>query len=92
MARAGGLVRKEIDVEDDRSASHGADHRADLLEELPQGLGIGKGDRVAIVSENRVEWAVAAYATYGLEAAFVPTYPGPGHLRGVRADSDARPH
>ena len=38
------------------------------------GLGVGRGDRVAIVSDNRVEWAVAAYATYGLEAAFVPMY------------------
>lgn len=37
-------------------------------------LGIEKGDRVAIVSNNRVEWAVAAYATYGLGAAFVPMY------------------
>jgi len=38
------------------------------------GLGVERGDRVAIVSDNRVEWAVAAYATYGLGAAFVPMY------------------
>ncbi len=37
-------------------------------------LGVGAGDRVAIVSDNRVEWAAAAYATYGLAAAFVPMY------------------
>lgn len=37
-------------------------------------LGVGVNDRVAIVSNNRVEWAVAAYATYGLGAAFVPMY------------------
>jgi long-chain acyl-CoA synthetase len=37
-------------------------------------LGVGPGDRVAIVADNRVEWAVAAYATYGLGAAFVPMY------------------
>lgn len=37
-------------------------------------LGIGKGDRVAIIANNRLEWAVAAYATYGLEAAFVSMY------------------
>lgn len=37
-------------------------------------LGVGPGDRVAIISNNRVEWAVAAYATYGLGAAFVPMY------------------
>lgn len=37
-------------------------------------LGIGGGDRVAIISRNRVEWAVAAYAVYGLRAALVPMY------------------
>ncbi|HEY6034846.1 MAG TPA: long-chain fatty acid--CoA ligase [Kofleriaceae bacterium] len=37
-------------------------------------LGVGKGDRVAIIANNRLEWAVAAYATYGLEAAFVSMY------------------
>ena len=25
-------------------------------------LGVGKGDRVAIIADNRIEWAVAAYA------------------------------
>jgi long-chain acyl-CoA synthetase len=37
-------------------------------------LGVKAGDRVGIVANNRVEWAVAAYATYGLRAAFVPMY------------------
>jgi long-chain acyl-CoA synthetase len=37
-------------------------------------IGVGKGDRVAIVSNNRVEWVVAAYATYTLGASFVPMY------------------
>ena len=37
-------------------------------------LGIGKGDAVAMIANNRVEWAVAAYATYGLGAMFVPMY------------------
>jgi long-chain acyl-CoA synthetase len=37
-------------------------------------LGIGRGDRVAIIADNRVEWAVACYATYGLGASFVPMY------------------
>src|SRR5882672_5560508 len=36
--------------------------------------GIGPGDRVAIISDNRVEWAAVAYATYGREAAAVPMY------------------
>jgi long-chain acyl-CoA synthetase len=37
-------------------------------------LGVTRGDRVAIVSNNRVEWPVAAYSCYGLGAAFVPMY------------------
>ncbi len=37
-------------------------------------LGVSKGDTVAIISANRVEWAVAAYATYGLGAQFCPMY------------------
>src|ERR1035438_7871686 len=37
-------------------------------------LGVQRGDTVAIVSDNRVEWAVAAYACYGLGASYVPMY------------------
>lgn len=37
-------------------------------------LGVHPQDRVAIVSNNRVEWAALAFATYGLRAAFVPMY------------------
>jgi long-chain acyl-CoA synthetase len=37
-------------------------------------LGVGAGDRVALIADNRVEWATLAYATYGLGAAFVPMY------------------
>ncbi|MFI5299504.1 MAG: AMP-dependent synthetase/ligase [Polyangiales bacterium] len=48
-----------------------------LVEAFRAGLaqrGVGKGDIVASISNNRVEWAVAAYACYGLEAAYVPMY------------------
>ena len=38
------------------------------------GLGVGKGDRVAVIANNRSEWAVGAYATYGLRASYVPMY------------------
>ncbi|MBV9085955.1 MAG: long-chain fatty acid--CoA ligase [Acidobacteriaceae bacterium] len=37
--------------------------------------GIAKGDRVAIISENRPEWAVADFATLLLGAVDVPLYP-----------------
>lgn len=37
-------------------------------------LGIKQGDKVAIISNNRVEWAVAYYACASLGAALVPMY------------------
>jgi long-chain acyl-CoA synthetase len=37
-------------------------------------LGLERGDRVAVISNNRAEWAVAAYACFGLGVAFVPMY------------------
>ncbi len=36
--------------------------------------GVGKGDAVGIIANNRTEWAVAAFATYGLGARFIPMY------------------
>ena len=38
------------------------------------GLGVVEGDVVGIISDNRPEWAIAAYAAYGLGAAVVPMY------------------
>jgi long-chain acyl-CoA synthetase len=38
-------------------------------------LGIRRGDRVAILSENRPEWAIADYACLAARAADVPIYP-----------------
>ncbi len=52
-------------------------HVRRLIDECRGGLatlGVGKGDRVAFIANNRLEWAVAAFATYGLEAIFVPMY------------------
>jgi long-chain acyl-CoA synthetase len=48
-----------------------------LVDRLRAGLaslGVERGDRVAMVSNNRVEWAVAAFACYTLGAVFVPMY------------------
>jgi len=48
-----------------------------LVDELRGGLaalGVKRGDRVCLISNNRVEWAAVAYACYGLGAAVVPMY------------------
>ncbi|MDB4951757.1 MAG: long-chain acyl-CoA synthetase [Gemmatimonadetes bacterium] len=37
--------------------------------------GVGRGDRVALLSENRPEWAIVDYAVTGMGAADVPLYP-----------------
>src|SRR5882672_7925902 len=48
-----------------------------LVDDMRGGLaeiGIGRGDKVGIIANNRIEWAACAYATYGLGAAYVPMY------------------
>ena len=55
-------------------------------------LGIGKGDRVALLSENRPEWAIADFATLHIGAVNVgifPTIPA-SQVEYIVADSDAR--
>ncbi len=37
-------------------------------------LGVERGQRVAMIADNGVEWATTAYATYSLGAVFVPMY------------------
>ena len=37
-------------------------------------LGVSDGDKVAIICKNTEEWAVSAYATYGLSAQHIPMY------------------
>ncbi|AEI65972.1 AMP-dependent synthetase/ligase [Corallococcus macrosporus] len=49
----------------------------EMVDDLRGGLaqlGVGAGDRVAVISNNRLEWAVGAYATYSLGGAYVPMY------------------
>ena len=36
--------------------------------------GVQEGDAVGIIANNRSEWAIAAFATYGLGARFIPMY------------------
>ena len=37
-------------------------------------LGVSSGDKVAVISKNTEEWAVSAYATYGLCGQHIPMY------------------
>ncbi len=55
-------------------------------------LGIGKGDRVALFSENRIEWTFADLATLALGAVTVPIYASssPEQLRYIVDHSGAR--
>lgn len=48
--------------------------RARRIRTALQSLGIEAGDRVAVIADNSPEWAIAAYATYGLGAAYVAMY------------------
>jgi len=51
---------------------------ADRVRDLSLGLtelGVGPGDRVAILSENRPEWAIADYACLTARCTSVPIYP-----------------
>jgi long-chain acyl-CoA synthetase len=49
--------------------------RVRALADVFRGWGLGKGDRVAIVSENRWEWPVADFATLAIGGVDVPLYP-----------------
>src|SRR2546425_10588856 len=53
-------------------------------------LGVKAGDHLAILSENRLEWAVADYATLCLGAITVPIYPtlSPPQIEALLVDSE----
>jgi long-chain acyl-CoA synthetase len=55
-------------------------------------LGVGRGDRVAIIADNRLEWVVAAHATYQRRGIFVPMAEAQAEeeWRYVLADAGAR--
>ena len=48
--------------------------RVDNLRAGLAGLGVGKGDTVGIIANNRTEWVICAFASYGLGARWVPMY------------------
>ncbi|MBI5533690.1 MAG: long-chain fatty acid--CoA ligase [Deltaproteobacteria bacterium] len=66
--------------------------RVDAFRGGLRSLGVGKGDRVAAISNNRVEWAIASFATVGLGAVYVPMYEAQldKDWEFILRDSDAR--
>lgn len=48
--------------------------RVDNLRAGLAGLGVGKDDAVGMIANNSTEWAVGAFASYGLGARWVPMY------------------
>ena len=56
------------------------------------GLGVRRGDRVALLSENRYEWPITDLATVGQGAVTVPIYPTltPAQSRYILDNAEAR--
>jgi long-chain acyl-CoA synthetase len=48
--------------------------RVDNLRAGLASIGVKKGDAIGIIANNRTEWAICAFATYGLGARWVPMY------------------
>jgi long-chain acyl-CoA synthetase len=70
----------------------GADHLVQAAAGGFQALGIGKGDRVAILARPTLEWTVSDWALLSIGAVVVPVYPtsSTGDVRHVLAHSGAR--
>jgi len=66
--------------------------RVRALADVLRGWGVGKGDRVAILSENRWEWPVTDFATLAIGAVDVPLYPTltPEQIGYMLRDSEAK--
>ena len=70
----------------------GASAAVDALAAGFLSLGIGHGDRVAILSRTRLEWSLCDWALLSLGAIVVPIYPtsSPNDVELILADSGAR--
>jgi long-chain acyl-CoA synthetase len=68
---------------------------ADWVKKIAGGLvanGIGRGDKVALLSENRFEWAFCDFAILTLGAITVPIYPSllPNQVEYILKDSESK--
>ncbi len=66
--------------------------RVRVLADVLRGWGVGKGDRVALLSENRWEWPVTDFAVLAIGGVDVPLYPTltPEQLGYMLRDSGAK--
>jgi long-chain acyl-CoA synthetase len=66
--------------------------RVRALADVLRGWGVGKGDRVAILSENRWEWPVTDFAVLAIGGVDVPLYPTltPDQIGYMLRDSGAK--
>lgn len=48
--------------------------KVELFRKVLHELGLGKDDKVAVISNNRIEWAVACFATASIGGQIVPMY------------------
>ncbi len=66
--------------------------KVDAAASLLLGAGVRPGDKVAILSENRLEWALVDFATLGIGAVSVPIYTSltAAEIEYLLSDSEAR--
>ncbi len=55
-------------------------------------LGVGRGDRVGVIADNRLEWVIAAHATFQRRAIYVPMFEAQvdSELKYILADSGCK--
>lgn len=75
--------------------NYSTDRFAEIVDRLSRGLirqGMGKGDKVALMSANRPEWNFCDFATAQLGVALVPLYPtlSEKDLSFIISDSEAK--
>ncbi|CAO5151680.1 Acyl-CoA synthetase [Frankia sp. AiPs1] len=86
LARTDGPPGAVVDIDGGEFAGHVRRVAAELL-----GIGVGHGDRIAIMGRSSYPWVVVSYAALALGAVIVPVYPtaSPAQVRHIVTDSAA---